>query len=256
MANTLTDYYMELPNFGEILDKQTGVVKEIKNGLALFALIILAAEIILLIALIVDPQSARLYVPYMMILVVFIVIAYFYDRYLTARSNNVKKLLKLEKSVTGYWWQFIHNHEDISLSVSKIRFDYNQLQFYLLGDSFSNDGRTIASWQSIACSVSNFSSPSFHYFWQGNIFLKDKIGETFTGVGVIHFPDFEPNKKITKGKGWFNSGNISDLKLSTPHKIEFIKCTEEETKTLEREDDKSKKLIMERYQKWKKKFRG
>lgn len=248
---------MKLPKIGVILDKQTSAVKEIKNWLALLALIVLAAEVILIIALVATPDSSSMYnwyVPLMMILLVIIVVGFFYDRYLTARSNNLHKLKKAEKKIVGTWWEFMHNHKTISLSIVEIYFDSNQLQFILTGKSYNTEAHIIASWKSEACAVTHLSTPELHYFWEGDHFSKKQIGKKFSGVGVIQFPNIASNNEINEGEGWFTSGNISELKFTGQHKIEFIRCSKEELKVLAKEGDEKQAFIIQRHIQWKDKF--
>ena len=138
---------MKLPKIGEILDKQTTAIKEVKNWLALLALIVLAAEVCLIIALITTPTDNKMYnwyVPFMLFLLLVIITGFFYDRYLTARSNDFYKLKKIEKRIIGKWWEFMHNQMNIISSVVNIHFDTNQLQFVLDGKSYGSDGKILA----------------------------------------------------------------------------------------------------------------
>jgi hypothetical protein len=248
---------MKLPDIGGFLDKQISGVKAIKNGLGLLALIILAAEVILIIALVSTPTASSMYnwyVPLMLVLLVIIVISYFYDRYLTAQSNDFYKLKKIEKKIVGHWWEFLHNHKTIILSISEIHFDPNQLQFVIQGKSYDSEGQEVASWKSNACAVINLSSPEFHYFWKGIHFSTTEIDKSFSGVGVIQFPSIDDEKEITRGEGWFTSGNISELKFTGQHKIEFIRCSREEIKVLSQDNREKQELIQQRYSSWKEKF--
>ena len=216
---------MKIPEIGKILDKQTSLVKEVKNWLALLTLIVLAAEVILIIALITTPADSSMYkwyVPFMLLLLFIIVIGYFYDRYLTAQSNDFYKLKKIEKKIVGIWWEFIHNHKTILLSIVELTFDPNQLQFILKGTAYSQDAHILASWKSEACAVTDFTSPELHYFWEGDHFNKNQIAEKFSGIGVIQFPDINSTNEVNSAEGWFTSGNISELKFTGHYKTEFI----------------------------------
>lgn len=246
-----------MPEIGNILDKQTSLVKEVKNWLALLAVIILAAEVILIIALITTPTNSSMYkwyVPFMLILLFIIVIGFFYDRYLTAQSNDFYKLKKIEKKIVGTWWEFMHNHNKISLSIVELTFDSNQLQFVLKGTAYSQDARILASWKSEACAVTNLTSPELHYFWEGDHFDKNQIGKKFSGVGVIQFPDINSSNEVNMAEGWFTSGNISELKFTGQHKTEFIKCSAEETDKLKKGVTEKQSFIIERHKHWKEKF--
>lgn len=248
---------MKLPKIGDILDKQTAIVKEVKNWLALLALIVLAAEVILIIALVATPKENEMYywyVPLMLFLLLIIVIGFFYDRYLTARSNDFHKLKKIEKKIVGTWWEFMHNHKTITLSIVNIHFNSNQLQFVLTGKSYNSEGHVLASWKSEACAINDLDSPEFHYFWKGIHYSKELLNKEFSGVGVIQFPNIITNKKINEGEGWFTSGNISELKFSGKYKTGFIRCTKDETEILDKKNTETQTLIIQRHSKWIAKF--
>jgi hypothetical protein len=248
---------MKVTEIGGILDKQTSLIKEVKNWLALLALIILAAEVILIIALITTPANSSIYkwyVPFMLFFLFIIVIGFFYDRYLTAQSNDFYKLKKIEKKIVGTWWEFMLNHKTISLSIVELTFDSNQLQFVLKGTAYSQDAHILASWKSDACAVTNLTSPELHYFWEGDHFDKNQIEGKFSGVGVIQFPDINSANEVKSAEGWFTSGNISELKFTGKHKTEFIKCTTEETDKLKNGIAEKQAFLIERHKQWKDKF--
>lgn len=248
---------MKMPEIGKILDQQTSIVKEVKNWLALLSLIVLASEVILIIALITTPPNNSMYkwyVPLMLLLLFIIVIGFFYDRYLTAQSNDFYQLKKIEKKIVGTWWEFIYNHTTILVSVVELTFDPNQLQFILKGTAFNQNAHILATWKSEACAVTHLTTPELHYFWEGDHYVKNQIGKKFSGIGVIQFPDINTHNEFNKADGWFTSGNISELNFTGQHKIEFVRCTPEELNKLEKEGAEKQLFIKERYTKWREKF--
>jgi hypothetical protein len=257
LAELLTIRNMKVTDIGNILDKQSSVLKEIKNWLALLGLIVLAAEVVLIIALLTAPKTGSMYqwyVPLMLFLLLIIIAGFFNDRHLTAQSNDFYKLKKIENKIVGKWWEFMHHHNKITLSVVDINFDSNQLQFRLSGKAYDQDSKIIAKWVSEACAVTNLSSPEIHYFWKGEHFVKEELEKKYSGVGVIRFPDIHANKEINSGEGWFTSGNISELMFTGKYKIEFIRCSNEEIKILSEGESAMPELLKERYHRWKDKF--
>lgn len=241
----------KLTELNPLVKAQTEGAQRITTWLAMLALVILAAEIIIILALFVTPKTSAIYdwfVPIILVFLLVFVAAYFYERKLAAKQPSTESLAHrdIEKQVKGHWFEFVHNHNNIAFSVSEISYDNSQMQFLLQGTAYTKNGKKAAIWNSSGCAVTNLTVPEFKYFWEGEHFAGEGSDKTFSGIGVIKFPPVKSGS-ISKAQGWYISGNISELNFTGRYKFDFVKCTKDEVEKIAEGDWK---WLKERYQKW------
>jgi len=245
----------KLSDLAPLTKSQTEGAQRITSWLSMLALVLLAAEAIIIIAFFVTPKTSAIYnwfVPIMLVFLFIYIVAYFLERKMNLKKPAIESQAhaKIEKQVKGNWFEFVHNHDRIAFSVSEIGYDQSQLQFLLQGTAYTKDGKKAATWSSSGCAVTNLTVPEFKYFWEGEHYQGDGADKTFSGIGVIKFPPLK-SAPILKAQGWYISGNISELNFTGRYKIDFVKCTKEEIEKIAENDSK---WLKERYQKWKKSF--
>lgn len=245
----------KLTELNPLVKAQTEGAQRITTWLAMLALVILAAEIIIILALFVTPKTSAIYdwfVPIILVFLLVFVAAYFYERKLAAKQPSTESLAhnKIEKQLKGQWFEFVHSHNNIAFSISEISYDASQMQFLLSGTGYTQEGKKVASWKSSGCAVTNLTVPEFKYFWEGEHFTGVGSDKTFSGIGVVKFSPISSGA-ITKAEGWYISGSISELNFTGRYKIDFVKCTKDEVEKIAEGDWK---WLKDRYQKWKKSF--
>ncbi|HSM48292.1 MAG TPA: hypothetical protein VK872_10795 [Draconibacterium sp.] len=246
---------LKFSELNPLVKAQTEGAQRITSWLAMLALIVLAAEIIIILALFVTPKTSAIYnwfVPIILVFLLVFVVAYFYERKLAAKQPSNESLAhrKIEKQVKGCWFEFVHNHNNIAFSVCEIGYDESQMQFLLNGTGYTKDGKKVASWKSSGCAVTNLTVPEFKYFWEGEHFTGAGSDKTFSGIGVVKFP-YISSGAIAKAEGWYISGSISELNFTGRYKMDFVKCTKDEIGKIAENDSK---WLNDRYQKWKNSF--
>jgi|GEM_PF-1742116 hypothetical protein len=245
----------KLSELNPLMKAQTEGAQRITTWLAMLALVLLAAEIIVILALFVTPKTSPIYnwfVPIILVFLLVFIAAYFNERKLSSKQPSAESTAhtKIEKQIKGHWFEFVHNHDRIAFSVSEIGYDKSQMQFLLQGSAYTKDGKKAATWSSSGCAVTNLSVPEFKYFWEGEHYKGEGSDKTFSGIGVIKFPPLK-SAPIFKAKGWYISGSISDLDFTGRYKVDFVKCTKDEVEKIEKDDSV---WLKERYEKWRNSF--
>lgn len=244
---------IKFPNLTTLIKALTDGAKKINSWLAMLALVLLAAVVILIIAMFITPKDSPIYTWYVPIILGFLLVfvgVFLYDRSQDSKPKEDNELANIEKHIKGHWFEFVHNHDRIAFSVSEISYDQRQMQFLLEGTAYTKDGKKAATWTSSGCAVTNLTIPEFKYFWEGEHFKGEGSDKTFSGIGVIKFPPLK-TAPISKAKGWYISGSISDLDFTGRYKIDFVKCSKEEIGKIEKDDAA---WLKERYEKWRNSF--
>jgi hypothetical protein len=182
--------------------------------------------------------------------IIIVAISIVLDFIMPDKSVSYKKLNQIDTLISGTWGEFMHNHPYISLSVVKIKFNANRVQYILEGEAYNKLGENVANWSSDAAAVTQFDTPEIYYFWSGKV-TKPKVVNK-SGIGVLKFSSPEKNKPCSKATGSYTSENIEQLIISGKYDIDLLRFTSEDEKKLTLPKEELRKFIAEKMEEWKK----
>ena len=204
-----------------------------------FLAIFLATAVVTLLGLTgqvsIDPKHLNALLTALILEVVVAVIGLFKRTSMFASE----RLVQVVDSIRGGWWQFVRSGDVNAVGFVVIRYNDDQQQVALSGDSYSLAGGEYARWWSVAAAL-NAATCQLHYFWQGD---HAAGSDDYSGVGWISFEHTESKRSPDRADAWFTSGNLEDLAVTARQKADMRRATPEETRTMTSSDVAAKRRL-------------
>ncbi len=236
---------------GKLIQKLKEFLLLIDSRIRLWGTILIFIFSIVVLLLFSDKiQFNEWYVYLFFIVVIIVALGIVVDLILPDKTQSFKNLISTGNTISGTWGEFMHDHEYIALSIIKIKFNIQQLQFIIEGEAFNHDGEKVADWKSNASAVSKFTPPEIYYFWEGTNYKP--VINAKSGMGVLNFLIPDEKKKCIKAHGWYTSEDFSTLDVTKKYRVEVIRLTSDEEEMLNKPKEELRKFITERIEKWKK----
>jgi len=219
-----------LNNFFESTTKLLKQVDSAQRLWAAFIIMVTAVVLALIFSDKIEMQNWYIYLFFAIMIIVAIV--FVLDMFIPKDPASFKKLLQVEKKISGTWGEWMLDHKYIALSIVTVKFNPELLQFILEGKAFNFEGEKVADWRSEATAVTQYKPIELHYFWEGRN-LKPKINNS-SGIGFIDFFLADEKNGCSEATGWYISENIWDKKevSGKKYQISLKRISDDDAKLL------------------------
>ncbi|MEJ2308388.1 MAG: nucleotide-binding protein [Gammaproteobacteria bacterium] len=152
--------------------------------------------------------------------------------------------------IVGHWWQFVINLDaGAVLSLLEITAGKNKMP-RVRGEAWASDGEPVAEYWSQSARYDE-ENHVLHYSWEGEHPWKQEIPR-YVGVGEITF--FMADSELAKrGKGWFSTANLSDVKDAMKKSTVYFRASPEEV--AKADSDERSLLLQEKQETFSKRYR-
>jgi hypothetical protein len=144
------------------------------------------------------------------------------------------------RSIQGGWWQRVRTGTENVLGYVTVDFSDEEQQLRLVGDAYSAAAEHYAHFWSISASL-NAASMELWYFWKGD---RTSVDNDFSGVGYLRYERRADAGLFDLATGWFTTGNLEKSQVEERRKVEMIRASAEEARTMEGGDPAAKRELI------------